>query len=379
MSDFRTNQILIAPLFGVEIESTLQISITEPQFVERMTAHLFPKPIPLNTGENPPSNNAPVPVPIPAPKTTVRIVPYSPGCVSNETSDLTHRGELPQDFNVFDNLGPFALRAGSGGLGGFQTITTLSTKKHATAVLVIEFDQVYPRIAAPLLSSRNPYESNIAESILDALRLLSGQEPHPYKGFHLNDGKFVNVIIKWPLVEIQGAPIEIASLDPAKIENVFYQAWRVRTAAKQYPSFRIVLLALEYYYLSSTMTQFRTIFLYLMIAFEAMFKMNDEDSASAASSRLARLLAENKKQYTEITRFMWNTKEKAGCCQVRNEIVHGNVSSLKSDMYWKLRGLLRVGILRIASLLVAGEIDKHSYYDSLSDFLNRRFGALPNS
>jgi hypothetical protein len=380
MSDTQTNQKLIVPLFGVQIETPLSFNIAETQFVERLTAHLFPKPIPINTDEKPPENNKPVPVPIPVPKTIVRLIPWSEhGSADKEANALIPSQELPAGFDLFDNLGPFAFRAGPGGLGGFQTITTLSSKKNATAILLIEFDQVYPQIAAPLLSNTNPYESNLVESMLDGMRLLSGQEPHPYKGFHTTDSKLVDMVIKWPLTEIQGGPLKVASLKSSDIEEAFYQAWQIRTRARKNANCKIVTLAMEYYYLSSTMTETRTIFLHLMIAFEALFKREDEDSASAASARLARLLAESKSQYNEIRRFMWHTKEEPGCCQLRNEIVHGHSSSLKSETYWKLRGLLRTAILRVMLLVLTGEIGENSYYESISHFVNHRFDKLPTS
>jgi len=379
MSDTRCNQKLLVPLFGVQVETPLSFTITEAQFVERLTAYLFPQPIPINTGEKPPEHNEPVPVPIPVPKTIVRLIPWSrDGSANKETNKLILSEELPEGFDLFDNLGPVALRAGPGGLGGFQTITTLSSERNATALLLIEFDQVYPQIAAPLLSSTNPYESNLVESMLDGMRLFSGQEPHPYKGFHTTDGKVVDMVIKWPLMEIQGGPLKVGLLNSSDIEKAFYQVWQIRTRARQNTSCEIVTLAMEYYYLSSTMTETRTIFLYLMIAFEALFKTKDEDSASAASSRLARLLADSKSQYNEIRRFMWDTKKTPGCCQLRNEIVHGNTSSLKAETYWKLRGLLRIAILRIMHLVLTGKIDQNSYYESISNFVNQRFDKLPN-
>ena len=380
MSDTRTNQKLIVPLFGVIIETPLSFTIEESQFVERLTAHLFPKPIPINTGEKPPENNEPVPVSIPVPKTLVNLVPWPERTgADTEKAKLIPLEGLPEGFDLFDNLGPFAFRAGPGGLGGFQTITTLSNKRKATAVLLIEFDQVYPKMAIPLLSATNPYESNLVESLLDGMRLLSGQEPHAYKGFHITDGNLVDTVIKWPLSEIQGNPLITASLKSSDIENAFYQAWKIRTEARKIESCKIVTLAMEYYYLSSTMTETRTIFLYLMIAFEALFKAKDENSASAASARLARLLAESKSQYNDIRRFMWNTKDEPGCCQLRNEIVHGNSSSLNSKIYWKLRNLIRTAILRIIHLQLTGKINEKTYYESVGNFVNHRFDTLPNS
>lgn len=380
MSDTRTNQALIVPLFGVLIQAPLSFEITPSKFVGRLTAHMFPKPIPVSTGEKPPDNNNPVPIPIPVPRTTVKLFPWGPNSrAEKDNSVFAYAAVLPNEFDLFDNLGTFAVRAGPGGLGGFQTITTLSSKKCASALLLIEFDQVYPKAATPLLSGTNPYESNLVEAMLDAMRLLSGQEPHPYKGYHIAEGKLLDTIIKWPLVEMQGSPINVELLTRSDIERAFFQTWQVRTGARYYPSFKIVTLAMEYYYLSSTMTETRTIFLYLMIAFEALFKKKDEESASAASARLAKLLASSKAQYNEIRRFMWNTKEAPGCCQARNEIVHGNATPLKSETYWKLRSIIRGAIERVLHLVLSGDIDKASYYESVCRIVDKRFRSLPNS
>ena len=244
---------------------------------------------------------------------------------------------------------------------------------------MIEFDQLYPQSAGPLLNSTNPYESNLVESMLDAVRLLSGKEPYPYKGFHISDGELIDSVIKWPLMEMQGNPIKYAELKQADIEQVFYQVWQIRIGARQNTSCKIVTLAMEYYYLSSTMTETRTIFIYLMIAFEALFKARDEKSANTASARLARLLADTKSQYKEIMRFMWNPQQASGCCQLRNEIVHGNISTLKGEIYWQLRGLLRTAILKIIFLVLTGKIDKELYYKSISTLVKQRFESLPNS
>lgn len=161
--------------------------------------------------------------------------------------------------------------------------------------------------------------------------------------------------------------------------QAFFRAWHVRTGARQYPSFKIVALAMEYYYLSSTITETRTIFLYLMIAFEALFKRKDEESASAASARFAKLVASSKAQFNEIRRFMWNTKEAPGCCQMRNEIVHGGVAPLELGTYWKLRDILRSAIEQLLRLVIGGAIDKASYYESVCRIVDERFRSLPNS
>ncbi len=180
-------------------------------------------------------------------------------------------------------------------------------------------------------------------------------------------------------MEIQGAPVKLASIDMEKVKNVFLQTWKIRSNSRKSKSCKILNLALEYYYLSSTMTETRTIFLHLMIAFESLFKTQEETSASIASSRLAKSVATTKEQYNEIRRFMWNTNKNPGCCQIRNQIVHGNACSLSNDMYWKLRGLIRSAILKIVDLILSSQIDKERYYDSLNEYVGKRFKGLPNN
>jgi hypothetical protein len=383
MTDIKINQKLIVPLFNAEFDKPLQITLTGEEFVDRLTVFLFPEPIPLIPLQGrvkKQEGNEPIPTPVPTPRTTIHFFPWEGiQTAKNGISSLLPLQHLPPDFDVFDNLGPFAFRAGPGGLGGFQTLTTAYTKLCAKALLVIEFDQVYPEKIQGMVGSSNPYESTLTESLLDGLRLFSGNEPHQHKGFHMNNNQFVDLVIKWPLMEIQGPPVKLAPADIENLKNTFLQVWQIRSNARKSKTCRIINLALENYYLSFAMTETRTIFLHLMIAFEALFKAKDEGSASAASSRLAKLLGETKGQYNKIQRFMWNTKGDPGCCQVRNQIVHGGTSALSSSMYWQLRSLIRSAILKATHLVLSSQIDREQYYESLDQYINNRFKGLPNN
>lgn len=380
MADKLIHQLLIVPLFGVEVVTPLEFNIAPTEFVHRLNYNRFQKPILLNKGEAPPKNNTTTRIPIPTPATVIHIIPWArTASALKAENSLFPPNLLPGDFDIFDNLGWFAARPGPGGLGGFQTITTLSAKKVSAALLVVDFNQPCPDNAVPL--SANPYESDLVESLLDAMRLYFGREPHPYKGYHITDNELLDSVIKWPLTEIQGDPLKPHKAHLSQVKEAFRQVWSIRTSARKSASCRIITLAIEYYYLSSTMTETRTIFLYLMIAFEALFKAPDEKAAGPAASRFAKLLASTKRQKNEINTFMWNSRKREqppSCCQLRNDIVHGRTSSLRMRTYWQLRNFLRRAILQVVFLVLTNQVDRHSYYASVSKFINQRFEDLPN-
>jgi hypothetical protein len=226
--------------------------------------------------------------------------------------------------------------------------------------------------------STNPYEINLVDSLLDAIRLISGNEPHQYKGYHFINNRRVDTLTKWPLSEFQGPQVNLNAHDLNEIKNLLLNIWRIRSESNKSKSCRILIRALEYYYLSSTMTQTTTIFLHLMIAFEALFKAQNEKSVSAASSRIAKLLANTKSDYNDIHSFMWNLKKNDGCCQIRNHVVHGDFTSIPTAMFWRLRNLLRYAIVNIMMLILSSQIDPQDYYVSLDSYANNRFSELSN-
>jgi hypothetical protein len=387
MNHIRIDQKLIVPLFNAEFGKTLQMSLTSDEFVDALTAFILPEPVqvvPSHGRLTLQKGNEPIPTPIPAPRTTVYFFPWDTDPHSRgHVGSLVPLQRLPADFDLFDNLGPIAFRPGSGGLGGFQTVTTAHTKLRAKSRLVVEFDQACPENIRTMMDSSNPYEPTFTESLLDGLRLLSGNEPHQHKGFRVNDGRFVDLIVKWPLTEVQGVPVKIGPADVEALKGIFLQIWQIRRDARRDPeknkSSAILNLALDNYYLSSTIGELRTAFLLLMIAVETLFKDRDEESASAASSRLAKLVAQTKAEYNEIRRFMWDTNGDAACCQVRNQIVHGDMKGLRCNMYWRLKAYIRVAIVKIVSLVLSSGIDREKYYESMNDYANKNLASLPNS
>jgi len=382
MKETKLHQKTIIPLFNVKLEEPVHLHIDRNQCVERLIFNMFPEPIRIIPGKpiEKQTYGQPIKIPFPPPEINIHFYPWRrQENMANEMKDVILRDQLPPDFDTFDNVGKVAVRPGTSGTGGFQTVTTLHTMRIATALLIVEFDQIYPRdIASSITMPTNPYGINLIDSLLDAVRLISGNEPHQYKGYHFTNNRIVDTLTKWPLAEFQGPEVNLNAYDLNEIKKLLLNIWRIRSESSKSKSRRILILALEYYYLSSTMTQTRTIFLYLMIAFEALFKAQDEKSASAASSRLAKLLANNKSDYNHIHSFMWDPKKNDGCCQIRNHVVHGDFTPIPTAVFWRLRDLLRYAIISIVNLILSSQIDPQDYYVSLDSYANNRFSELSN-
>lgn len=376
----KMNQKIIVPLFNTKIEGFLKFAINEEEFVQLpLQFVLLSEPVQVFPKVEKKLESKPITIPIPLPRTTIYFYPWNGREEANyEISNILPLHQLPNDFDTFENLGAFAFRSGPGDVISFQTSTQMPTKRQATALLIIEFEQSYPNTLREKLFTQNPYESYLLESLLDAMRLVSGNEPHQQKGFHLNDNRIVDVVTKWPLAEFQGQHLILTVSELENLKIVFREIWWIRSNSQKSKSCRILTLALGYYYLSSTMTEFRTIFLYLIIAFEALFKRRDEDSASPACTRMAKLIAETKAQYNEHNRFLWGTDKSPGCCKIRNQIVHGESASPPKEMFWQLRHHLRCAILQISHLILSSQIDPDNYYESLNGYVNNRFATLPN-
>jgi hypothetical protein len=379
MDKNKTNQKVIVPLFNVLIDEPLQFNIAEDEFIEHLTAHIFPNPILVHPGNKAVKklpDNEPVAMSVPIPKTIIHLFPWK-NHEKESHSTVIPIDHLPVDFDIFDDIGAIAFRSGPSNVLDFQTITQMPTRRQATTLLIIEFEQSYPDVLRNMIHAQNPYEHNLTESLLDAMRLTSANEPHQNKGYHLTNDLLTDIVTKWPLAEMQGSPVKLTASDLQNLKKTLLQIWRIRSDARKSRSCTILTLALGYYYLSSTMTEFRTIFLYLMIAFEALFKKRDENSASRASARMATLLAETKAQYSDLTGFLWGTNKAPGCCKVRNHIVHGESASLPKEMFWQLRALMRSSIQRLCYLILSSQIDRYDYYGSLDKYVNSKFVALP--
>jgi len=375
MDFINVDQKVVITLFNLVITKPLQFHLSENQFVDGLTLYTPQKPINIIPGKRQETikDDNTAKIPFKPPKTDIYILPWEGK--EGQLNNIFSVNQLPNDFDTFDGLGQFAFRAGSSGLGGFQSITTLSTKRRATALLIIIFDQIYPK-CIPI--STNPYEFDLSDSLLDSIRLISGNEPHQYKGFHFNDNEILDLITKWPLSEMQGDPVKLDNYSIEELRNLFLHIWQIRVKSRKNTSCKIINLALEYYYLSSTITQYKTIFLHLMIAFETLFKAPNERNIELASKRMATILSNTKTEYRDIKNIIYNLNEPIGFCQIRNQIVHGDFTSFRSGIFWKLKNFIRLSIIKIIPLVLSSQINSDDYYGSLIKNLRVLYDRLPN-
>ena len=176
MDDNKINQKVVIPLFNVILDKPLQFNIAEDEFVEHLTLHILAKPVHLHkTSEKIPDNEQvkTIPTPIPVPKTTIHLLPWNNHEEEGHSATIP-LDQLPADFDTFDGIGAFAFRSGPGNVLDFQTITQMPTRRQAKALLIVEFEQSYPDALQEMLSAQNPHESNLTESLLDAIRLITG-------------------------------------------------------------------------------------------------------------------------------------------------------------------------------------------------------------
>jgi hypothetical protein len=365
---------LLLPLFGVDLDAALHFLVPGADPQNKAAFHSADQL--RSAGASVSTSTATTSVVAPV---RIDLIPWDRSeAAANLAKERFPLDQLPNDFDSFENLGIFGLRAGPGGLGGFQTTTTIQTNAHARALLIIDLLHPPSDAHTSFKSDVWPFTAIFVDSLLDGLRFSSQREPHPYKGFSAIGDRLEEKIVKWPLAEIQGEPIVLRQADIEGAKEMLRQAWLARLYSRSVEGFRIAVLAMEYYYLSSTMTELRTIFLHLMIAFEALFKALEEESSNGAASRLAKLVASTKREYNEIRRFMFSTDQPQGCCQMRNEIVHGGLFSISWDSFWRLRRYLCLAIRLVLDLLLAGRIRGDAYYQSLANFANKRLETLPN-
>lgn len=257
-------------------------------------------------------------------------------------------------------------------------------QRYASAMLIVQVCELYPPgpgqdILAEL--SNSFYADQIIRSFQQSLKLYDDTEPHFYKGYYFKNGVNTGTVIHWPIKEMQGPPLQIDKGVLNSVNKLFFDLLAINEWHRDSVGHRVIEIALKYYILSSRQTEYDVIFLFLMIAFEALFKKSDKEFVSKARVRFSRLLAESKAEYSQISRFMSEDKRYKGCCFLRNAIVHGdeNANSVKSQTFWDLKRYVRKAIVRIVDATIKSNIDETNYYDSLEQYVNSRFSALPTT
>jgi hypothetical protein len=144
---------------------------------------------------------------------------------------------------------------------------------------------------------------------------------------------------------------------------------------------KVLWLAMEYHRLVFTLERIEHAFLILMVAFEALFKKEDEDNASKAAQRIGRLLGASKSACQAIQREVFDDPVDS-FCKLRNRIAHGDPTldlMIVKHTYPMLHRHLTAAIVSLLNLPGA-TIDKtKDYYDEVGRYAEARFMSLPNT
>jgi len=267
--------------------------------------------------------------------------------------------DLPKEFAFFDKF----------------------PQRTATVILVVQTKERYlasPHLSILLQLGNSRYIDTVVKAFVTGLKLSNDAEPHVYKGFYFKNRHSTGLVYHWPIKEMQGLPLHMDAATLNNMLTLFRGILVLESTHHQSTGHRVAKLAQRYYILSSTQTEFDVIFMFLMIAFEAMFKRKEEESVSSARRRFCKLVAERKSDYSKLSDFMSEDPAKKGCCYLCNAIVHGDEasSSVGSQRFWELKKHLRVAMVRLIFAIKDSKIDRDNYYDSLDWYVEDRFVGL---
>lgn len=271
-----------------------------------------------------------------------------------------HYESLPENFDLFNV---------------FPTL-------YADTILVVEVIECYPPTPHQqflLRISNSMYADQAVRSFIAALKLYDEKEPHVYKGFCFKNRESTGIEIHWPIKEMQGPRMTIDNTQLKDLTNLFFDLILLELRHRDSTGHRVNLLAQRYYVLSSTQTEYDVIFLFLMIAFEALLKSSDEESVSQARRRFGKLLSNKKSDYSILSKFMSEDPNDKGCCYLRNALVHGdeNAETIGSQLFWELKEYIRIAIVRLLNAMKTSKVDRQNYYQTLDQFIDERFDTLP--
>jgi hypothetical protein len=252
----------------------------------------------------------------------------------------------------------------------------------ATSCLLVDTVEAYPdTIVGQMLSEvgTSAYEFDLLHSLLSAMKLIDDKEPYFYRAFHAKAGLLDSTETWWPLKDMQGPPLVISSAGFKEILALSNEIWKVIRDNLPETGRLVFDTANGYFNLSSTQSEYNVIFIFLMIAFESMFKRSDEETVSKARSRFGKMIASTKEEYNSISNFMSEDPSRKGCCFLRNGIIHGDPrASVDSNVYWRLKSYIRRALLHIVKALARAEISYDKYYESMEGYTERRFDSLPD-
>jgi hypothetical protein len=136
---------------------------------------------------------------------------------------------------------------------------------------------------------------------------------------------------------------------------------------------RVLKLAMAYHWYSLRAEQWEHAYMMLAIAFEAMFKSQQED-AEMAIDRLSRLLSNEKKKMGEYQTILRNSHK--GYKKIRNAIAHGDESldpNLVGEILEVFYGYVRKSIVELLHFNNPDITEASDYYTCLNSYLQRKF------
>lgn len=341
----KTERSILIPLFNVEVVEDIFVEFNLPDYIKPTTHHFLDPKIP---------------------DITVDKVSFKLSIIKCNFTKNEHETKL-------DGLFPTSLIAND----------TYRFDHHvATTVLLFSVCEVYPdgEIGNLMSQSHNSfYQYEFINSFLLSLKLENDTEPHFYKGYYSKNGMPTEMESTWPIKEMQGTKIVVTKDVFDHTFLICGYLWKLENQDRHSMAHRIFTLSASYYSLTSTQAEYAVIFIFLMIAFEALFKKPDADSINQAKNIFGKLIANSKTEYSHIAIFMSEDPNSPGCCCFRNSLMHGdeNFDIPLDRVFWKLKGYIRIALQRVLELYGTASIDAHNYYNSLYTNVDNRFNKLP--
>lgn len=251
-----------------------------------------------------------------------------------------------------------------------QRVIHLADHGLASADHMLVADAFYSAGAAPSERSLTRDGQRVLVSVIDALRLHSSGGLPCHKTY-----EYVSPSDRG-LGDRSVLRVEDFDAVRATADLLMRKVWNDKTTFD-----KVVRLAMEYHRLAFTLERVEHAFLILMVAFEALFKKDDEGNASRAAQRIGKLLGASKSACQAIQREVFDDPVDS-FCRLRNRIAHGDPNldvMVVANKYLSLYRHLTAAVVSLLHL-PGGTIDgTKDYYDEVSRYAEARFMSLPST
>jgi len=139
---------------------------------------------------------------------------------------------------------------------------------------------------------------------------------------------------------------------------------------------KVIDLAIDYHLTAFKIQKVEHAFLVLMVAFEALFKKDENENINQASDRVAKLLCSDRESKKEISKTFSGANDES-LSSIRNKIAHGDPRlnlELVRAKYPLLYEYVRSAIVNLINL--PNNTIGSSYYDDLTVYVNKRYENL---